>query len=104
MKKINYLPLLGFAVLYVVSVFATAFLGYLSPFAWVFFPVIAALLGSFSYYLLAVRWQQFGVSTLLSFLLAAFLLITGECKLGFKEIPLSGNAYERCDILMELVL
>ena len=25
-------------------------------------------------------------------------------KLGFKEIPLSGNAYERCDILMELVL
>ena len=79
MKKINYLPLLGFAVLYVVSVFATAFLGYLSPFAWVFFPVIAALLGSFSYYLLAVRWQQFGVSTLLSFLLAAFLLAVGEC-------------------------
>jgi hypothetical protein len=79
MKKINYLPLLGFAVLYVVSVFATAFLGYLSPFAWVFFPVIAALLGSFSYYLLAMRWQQFGVSTLLSFLLAAFLLAVGEC-------------------------
>ena len=25
-------------------------------------------------------------------------------KLGFKEIPLSGNAYERCDILMELIL
>ena len=23
-------------------------------------------------------------------------------KLGFKEIPLEGNAYERCDILMEL--
>lgn len=25
-------------------------------------------------------------------------------KLGFREIPLEGNAYERCDILMELVL
>lgn len=25
-------------------------------------------------------------------------------KLGFKEIPLKGNAYERCDILMELCL
>ena len=25
-------------------------------------------------------------------------------KLGFKEIPLKGNAYERCDILMEIIL
>ena len=25
-------------------------------------------------------------------------------KLGFTEVPLKGNAYERCDILMELVL
>jgi hypothetical protein len=79
MNKINYFKILGFAVLYVVSVFATAFLGYLSPFAWVFFPVIAALLGAFSYYLVAVRWQQFGVGTLLSFLLAGFLLAVGEC-------------------------
>ena len=79
MRKINYLHILGFAILYVVTVFATAFLGYLSPFAWVFFPVIAALLGSFSYFLLAMRWKMFGVSTLLSFLLAVFLLITGEC-------------------------
>ena len=79
MSKMNYLKMLGFAVLYVVTVFATAFLGYLSPFAWVFFPVIAALLGSFSYYLLAERWRRFGVETLLSFLLAGFLLITGEC-------------------------
>ena len=79
MNKINYLKILGIAVLYVVTVFATAFLGYLSPFAWVFFSVIAALLGAFSYYLIAVKWQKFGVGTLLAFLLAAFLLITGEC-------------------------
>ncbi|MBR1389522.1 MAG: GNAT family N-acetyltransferase [Prevotella sp.] len=25
-------------------------------------------------------------------------------KLGFEEIPLEGNAYERCDILMEIIL
>ena len=25
-------------------------------------------------------------------------------KLGFKEIPLKNNAYERCDILMEIIL
>ena len=25
-------------------------------------------------------------------------------KLGFKEIPLKGNSYERCDILMEIIM
>ena len=25
-------------------------------------------------------------------------------KLGFKEIPLEGNTYDRCDIIMELLL
>ena len=51
--------LAALAVLYVVTVFATAFLGYLSPYAWVFFPAIAALLGAFSYYSAAVRWQKY---------------------------------------------
>ena len=106
MNKINYLKILGLtfsracshsaklkqvwlcsrllaalAVLYVVTVFATAFLGYLSPYAWVFFSAIAALLGAFSYYAVAVRWQKFGVGTLLAFVLAAFLLAVGECDL-----------------------
>lgn len=43
MNKINCFKILDLAVLYAVSVFATAFLGYLSPYAWVFFPVVAAL-------------------------------------------------------------
>jgi hypothetical protein len=72
--------LAALAALYVVTVFATAFLGYLSPYAWVFFPAVAALLGAFSYYSVALRWQKFGVGTLLSFLLAAFLLAVGECE------------------------
>jgi len=25
-------------------------------------------------------------------------------KLGFREIPLDGHTYERCDILMEMIL
>lgn len=82
MKKVNYLQIVGFAVLYPVTVFATAFLGFLSPFAWVFYPVIAALLGAFSYLLVAVRWQKFGVGTLLALLLGAFLLAIGECDLS----------------------
>ena len=81
MNKINYLRILGFTVLYVVTVFATAFLGYLSPYAWVFFPVVAALVGAFSYYLMAVKWQQFGVGSLLAIVLAAFLFAVDECDL-----------------------
>ena len=82
MYKINHLSILGFAALYVVTVFATAFLGYLSPYAWVFFPAIAALFGAFSYYAVAMRWQKFGVGTLLAFILAGFLLAVGECDLS----------------------
>lgn len=81
MNKINYLRILGFTVLYVVTVFATAFLGFLSPYAWVFFPVVAALVGAFSYYLMAVKWQQFGVGSLLAIVLAAFLFAVDECDL-----------------------
>lgn len=81
MNKINYLRILGFTVLYVVTVFATAFLGYLSPYAWVFFPVVAALVGAFSYYLMAVKWQKFGVGSLLAIVLAAFLWAVDECDL-----------------------
>ena len=82
MKEIDYLPILGYAAFYVVTIFATAFLGYLSPYAWVFFPAIAALLGAFSYYSVAVRRQKFGVGTLLAFILAGFLLAVGECDLS----------------------
>ena len=81
MNKINYFRMVGFTVLYVVTVFATAFLGYLSPYAWVFFPVVAALLGAFSYYLVATKWQKFGVGTLLAVLLGGVLLAADECDL-----------------------
>ena len=80
-NSINYGRICGFTVLYVVTVFATAFLGYLAPFCWVGFPVVAALLGAFSYYMVATKWQAFGVSTLLSVVLAGWLLVLDECTL-----------------------
>lgn len=78
MNKINYFSILGFAVLYVVTVFATAFLGYLHPFCWVGFPALAALLGACSYYHVALCWPKFGAGTLLGFIFGLFLLVTGE--------------------------
>lgn len=78
MKKINYLSTVGFVALYVVTVFATAFLGYLHPLCWVGFPALAALLGAFSYYHVCLRWQQSGAATLLGFAFGLLLLVTGE--------------------------
>ena len=101
MNKINYLKILGLAVLYVVTVFATAFLGYLSPYAWVFFPVIAALLGALSYYSAAARWQKFGVGTLLAFILAAFLLAVGECDLTEALLMLLAGVIS--DVIRQLI-
>lgn len=78
MKKINYSCIVGFVALYVVTVFATAFLGYLHPLCWVGFPALAALLGAYSYYHVAQRWQQFGAGTLLGLAFGLLLLVTGE--------------------------
>ena len=82
MSRISYLQIPGFAVLYVLTTFTTAFLGFLAPWAWVFFPFVAALLGALSYYCAAIRWKKFGVGTLLAAVLAAFLLAVGECDLS----------------------
>ena len=72
----------GFAILYVVTSFMSAFLGFLSPWCWiVVFPALAAFLGAFSYHAIATRWPKFGVATVLSLLLGGFLLALGECEL-----------------------
>ena len=78
MKKINYLFILGFAALYVVTVFATSFLGYLHPFCWVGFPALAALLGAYSYYHVTLRWPRFNAGTLFCLAFGLLLLVTGE--------------------------
>ena len=81
MNKINYFSIVGFAALYVLTVFATAFLGFLHPVCWVELPVIAALFGGFSYLCVATRWQRFGAGTLLGAAFGLFLLATGEAGL-----------------------
>ena len=43
----NYLGIIGCAILYAITSFASAFLGFLSPWCWiVVFPVLAAVLGA----------------------------------------------------------
>ena len=81
MNKINYFSIVGFTALYVLTVFATAFLGFLHPVCWVELPVIAALFGGFSYLCVAARWQRFGAGTLLGIAFGLFLLVTGEAGL-----------------------
>ena len=78
MNKINYFSIVGFTALYVLTVFATAFLGFIHPVCWVELPVLAALLGGFSYLCVAARWQRFGAGTLLGLAFGLFLLATGE--------------------------
>lgn len=78
-SKINHFGIIGCAFLYAITSFACAFLGFLSPWCWiVVFPVLAAILGAPSYLWAASRWQQFGVGTLFSLILAVVLLVMGE--------------------------
>ena len=75
----NMLGIIGCAVLYAVTSFVCAFLGFLSPWCWiVVFPVLAAVLGAPSYLWAARRWQRFGVGTLFALVLAVVLLAMGE--------------------------
>lgn len=81
MKKAsnNLLGIMGCAVLYSVTSFTCAFLGFLSPWCWiVLFPVLAAMLGAPSYLWAASRWQHFGVATLFALVFALVLLAMGE--------------------------
>ena len=78
-SDINYLGIIGCAILYAITSFASAFLGFLSPWCWiVVFPVLAAVLGAPSYLWAASRWQRFGVATLFALVLAVVLLVMGE--------------------------
>lgn len=58
--KINYVGIIGCVVLYAVTSFASAFIGFLNPWCWIVgFPVLAAVLGAPSYLWAASRWQRF---------------------------------------------
>lgn len=78
-KSNNYSGIIGCAILYSVTSFASAFIGFLNPWCWVVvFPVLAAILGAPSYLWAASRWQRFGIATLFALILAVILLVMGE--------------------------
>ena len=78
-SNINYFGIIGCAFLYAITSFASAFLGFLSPWCWiVVFPTLAAILGAPSYLWAASRWQRFGVATLFALVLSVVLLVMGE--------------------------
>ena len=78
-NKINSVGIIGCVILYAVTSFASAFIGFLSPWCWiVLFPMLAAVFGAPTYLWVASRWQRFGVATVFALVLAAVLLPMGE--------------------------
>lgn len=90
-KSSSLLGIIGFAVLYALSVFLCAFIGFLHPVCWVGFPVLAAFLGAYSYYKVASRTKCFGVGVLLAAVLAITLLALREICLPAAGIMLAAG-------------
>jgi len=91
-KSLTWYAALGMGVCYLIAVFASCFIGFLSPVCWAFYSILAALLAAGPYFWLAARWQKFGVGTLCAALVCMFCLITGEAS-GFlsKAMILAGG-------------
>jgi hypothetical protein len=77
-NKLNLWTATGLEVLYVVCVFLSCFAGFIHPVYWAYFTVLVAILAVGPYYMLAARWQKYGVGTILSLLVVLFCLATGE--------------------------
>jgi hypothetical protein len=100
--KINYVGIIGCVILYAVTSFASAFIGFLSPWCWVVgFPVLAAVLGAPTYMWAASRWQQFGVATVFALVLAAVLLPMGE--INFRQCVLMVAAGIVSDVVRQVL-
>jgi len=91
-KSLTWYAALGMGVCYLIAVFVSCFIGFLSPVCWAFYSVLAALLAVGPYFWLAARWQKYGVGTLCAALVCMFCLITGEAS-GFlsKAIIIAGG-------------
>lgn len=88
-KAITILKISGMSLLYIIMVFLPSFLGFAGPKFWVFFPVVSAFAGAFTYFYIAGRWQNFGVATLLALLFSLFLFLTGEADVTALPIALA---------------
>lgn len=96
-KSLIWYSALGMGVCYLIAVFASCFIGFLSPVCWAFYSVLAAILAAGLYFWLASRWQKLGVGTLCAALVCLFCLITGEAS-GFlsKALILAGGILSDC--------
>lgn len=96
-KSLTWYAALGVGVCYLGAVFASCFIGFLSPACWAFFSVLAALLAVGPYYWISARWQKFGVGTYCASLVCLFCLATGEASgLLSKIMILAGGVLADC--------
>lgn len=76
MKK--FLFMLGMTVLFMLIVFACEFLGFVSPYLWVFAGAIGVLLGAAPIMAMAKKWQHFGVYALNTLIWVVCMSFMGE--------------------------
>ena len=96
-KYLTWYAALGMGVCYLIAVFASCFIGFVSPLCWAFYSVLAAVLAVGPYFWLAARWQKFGVGTLCAVLVCLFCLLTGEASgVLSKAVILAGGVLADC--------
>ena len=77
-KKLTICGATGFVVLYFVAVFAAEFIGFIHPVCWVLAPALGARLGALPYRWLSLRWQKYGLGTVLSAVFGLLMMVMGE--------------------------
>jgi putative ECF transporter S component (TIGR02185 family) len=65
-------------IVYMATVFACEFLGYISPVLWVLATAVAAIPGALSVVYLMSMWRKFGILTLVGVLWALLMIFSGE--------------------------
>ena len=96
-KKLTSWSTTGFVVLYFVAVFAAEFVGFAHPVCWGLAPALGALLGALAYRWLSLRWQGFGLGTVLSGVFGLLMMAMGEVDLTRLAIIVG------CGVLSDLV-
>ncbi|MDO4651049.1 MAG: MptD family putative ECF transporter S component [Eubacteriales bacterium] len=76
MKKV--LSFAGLELIYFVIAFGCMFLGFLSPFCWVYQPVVAAFLAAAPVLIVCKNWRKFGGLFILPGIFALIMILMGE--------------------------
>ncbi len=92
MKKV--LSLIGLEVIYFLIVFACMFLGFLSPFCWIYQPVLAAFLAATPVLIVEKNWRKCGAVLVLPAIFAIIMTAMGEL----------GGVFRVCAIIVILIV